>query len=209
VEPPNLEDEEYKIKAGILGDVEIDIKKGVYKSFKECIDSNVFKQDYINGGGMTLPGNVTSLINSIHNDTLLETSGSGYGKISDYIEKYMTCFMHNRIGTLLKDSEKTNVRQSNGNDFKKGEICVYEGSYGTDMFCLYIGDTSVHSGSGTDKINVLCRNNTDNSIIEKTSIPRGSLKKYIAPISTIEQTYKANEANLSNEPLETYIINIE
>ena len=203
-QPITYEDEEHKIVAKFLDDNEADIKNSAYTSFRNCINPNVFRQDFINNGGMTLPQNVMTLLDDINKDTELDTSPNN-GRIFDYIEKYMTSFMHNRVGTLLQDSEKSNVRPSNGNDFKKGEICVYEGDYGTDKYCIYIDNNGSATNGTLPKCYILTRQN-DNSQIEKIQVPRSSLKKYIAPTSTIQQTYKANEANVSTEPLEVYIV---
>lgn len=191
--PLDLSAQEGKIKGKFLGDDPAEVRKHVYEMFKKNINPNVFTQEYTENGGMTLPENVRKLMAAISTDNSSEN-------ISDYIVKYMTVFMNNRIGTYLKDTEKENVRDNAGTDFKKGEIAVYTADYGAEVFCTYLEESTA------GKSYVLSRGDPA-SHIDRIELPAERLKKYLLA-DPIEQKFRANEANFSNDPLETYTIRV-
>ena len=211
-----LNDEELKIKAKVLED-NIDFKKVIFENMKQEF-AHGFTEAFNTNKGF-IPEPIQKLLHKMSND-------STDMNISYYIQEYMKCFMNNRIGTMLKESEKQNVRQSNGNDFIRGEIAVYTDSYATNKFCLYLGTSNIPNIPNTTNtqnipnttnttnttniqtpslsINVLTRDNDNSDIIIK-NLPLGRLYKYT---TIVEQTPTVNNGNINGQnPLDTYKIN--
>ncbi len=160
--------------------------------FKKTFDPDIFNQadTFLNLGGIKPPTKIMDLLGEIKKDTMSKN-------IIDFIEKYMTRFINNRVGTYLKESEISNIRRDDKN-FKNGQIIVEEVAINTYKFGLIKDITNL-----TCKI--LTRNDSTKEIIEKDS-NINSIYSY-SKGESIEQTFKPNEINLNEDDLlETYII---
>jgi hypothetical protein len=203
-------DEEMKLKGVIFDDVDDNytkdkVKKEVFEIFKSVMSTNAFGQDFKDHGGCNLPDGVTSLLSNIQS----ECNGDTDYDIGKYIFTHMHMFMNNRIGTYLKESETKNVRRGVTADFKKGQICVYTDEFGSERFCVFVGNAPAAAPAvpavGTHT--VLTRDAHDSKDITHVDVPRGNVFGY-TKVEPIVQNFKPNESNLNEEDLlETYIIN--
>ena len=103
----------------------------------------------------------------------------------------MRCFLHNRVGTLITESEKKNadLNSDDTSNFKCGEMLLYKYK-GTYKWCVYI---SSNTGSSA---NIFCKNSPkdDNYVITNISI--GDVKRH--PVEDfIIQTYEIDKSKLS------------
>ena len=208
----DLNDNKFKINGKIfdtgdeiLNDEEYEEK--CFDMFKRSFDPNNFGRDYFNNGGVMLPEEVKTLLEKINKEFSNKDSPKN---IDYYIYKFFGCFNNNRVGTFIKDSEKSNLEKSiDGNIFKKGEICGYIDNTGIDKFCIFLDNLNDNNNEPEHqpKAKIITKNNhTDNDTYIK-DIEYYKLKKYLQ-IEPIEQNYKVNGSNLKeDELLEIYYIN--
>ena len=94
------------------------LRKKIAKNLKDMLNINNFgpvhQKNYVNN----LPENIKTLWKSICADT--ETD------IEILLIRYMSKFLHNRVGTFLKKTEKEFVRSNPSRDFRKGDLIVYD-----------------------------------------------------------------------------------
>lgn len=167
------------------------------KSFKNVFNRNVFSNTFINSGGSLPDDSVLNLIQSIGDDDL--------PSINDYLVKYMTMFMNNRVGTLLKEDEISNIQKDNRQGFRPGQIVVYEYKNNTYKFVIYLGKND-------NLANILtCEEKTsfhDNKVKIISSTATIDMLYNYSVYEPITQNFKPNESNFSNENLmEIYTIN--
>lgn len=165
-----------------------------FEMFKNAFDPNAFDNDFIKSGGNKPPSGILSLIQSIYGDIANDTTKN----IKVYILKYMRQFLHNRVGTYLKDDEVQKVR-SDQTLFTKGQLVVHQIANGLYQFALYVNTTN---GTST----IISKNKPDDTDMIEKNIAASSVFGYAAN-SPITQNFKPNEANMNEEDLlETYII---
>jgi hypothetical protein len=159
------------------------------------MNDNVFGSDFINHGGTSLPDGVSALLNRINRACLTDTGRD----IGNYFIDHMSMFMNNRIGTLLKESEVSNVQTGIVTDMKRGDIVTYKDKYGAQRFCMFI---STDKG----KCTIMTRTTHNSGDIQREEIPNCNIGGY-SKVNPIIQTFKINESNLNEEDLlETYAI---
>jgi hypothetical protein len=195
----------YKIYGNLFRDDDKDcpensvIKKMVFSAFKNVFNSNTFSKAFTNMGGTPPPEEINSLLDKIYQDA----STTDNIDISRFIYKYMGKFLNNRVGTLLKENEKKNVRRDERKDFNNGQILVHEVQNDTYKFVVYLGE-SKQSQTINETTGNLVSVITENSSIN--DIPMSSLFNY-SSYEKIIQDFRANESNLSEEDLlEVYTI---
>jgi len=172
-----------------------EINDNVFEMFKQSFDVNEFGQNFINNGGCKPPAEVLALMGKIYSEVLNDTEKD----IKKYVINYMRSFMHNRIGSYLRENEITNIRRDDTREFKKGQIVVREDGYGAYKFVMYMGTT------GNKSLVLTKTEQTDEDIINDTA-PISSLFNY-SKAEPILQTFKPNEASMNEEDLlETYVI---
>lgn len=192
--------ETHKLKGIIFGDESTEytrqkITKDVFDIFKSVMDPNVFGNDFSNHGGTNLPDSVVSLLNIINRACASDTKFD----IGKYFEDHMTMFMNNRVGTLLKESEVTNVQTGIVTDMKRGDIVTYKDEYGASRFGMFI---KTEGGICT----IMTRTKYNSPNIISASISNGNIGGY-TKANPVVQTFKINESNLNEEDLlETYSI---
>jgi hypothetical protein len=172
------------------------INDACMKAFKNSISPNAFSKEFTNNSGVRPPDSIIKIMNDIISD---EGSNRDIGY---YIENYMSFFMNNRIGTYLTLLEQESIRKEDKRKFKQGQLVVFESEYNTYKFVLYNSN-----GTDEDTANVFTKEDTTHTDVIPTNIPITSLFNY-AYHDPILQTFKPNEANLSEEDLlETYTMN--
>ena len=173
------------------------IQKKVFDMFKESFNVNNFGKDFEQMGGVSLPADVKSLLIDIQKDIISDSTNST-NTILPYFIKYMKKYTHNRIGTLLKESELPNVRTQ---DIPQ-------------LINTTKGMLALQTTSGTTYKVVLVCSEPNNSMVKILSdksknledIAISSLAEY-SNTEKIQQTFKPNEASMNEEDLlETYIL---
>ncbi len=172
------------------------INNNIFDMFLKSFDSNVFGRYSKKYGIVSPPDEIIDLMGKIINDATNDKEKN----IEKYIIKYMKKFIHNRVGSYLKESEVLNKRDDDVSEFKKGNILVHPAGNNKFKFVMYLG---VENGLAT----IITKQNPENSDYIEEKINVNSLKNYIKT-EPIQQNYKPNEENLTEEGLlETYIIN--
>jgi hypothetical protein len=179
-----------------LSDVEMQIR--IFEMFQKSFDPNMFGPDFINDNGIRPPDDIMLLMSKIHNDSM---NGGSY-QISYYIRKYMTIFMNNRVGTLLNEAEKGNVRTGTIRNFKSGQIVVWTDDFGWNRFVVHV-DTNDNSVS---RIMTADIDDIQGKTITERDVPITSLNEY-SITEPIRQNFKNNLPNPSEDNIiETYNI---
>jgi hypothetical protein len=187
---------EHKID-GLIYDPQMNldvIKTKCFNMFTSAFDSNVFKGEFLSEGGAQPPSDVLNLLNKISSST-----NSGPNDISMYILEHFTMFMNNRIGTYLKQTELEMVRKDDMRNAKVGQMIVMDEGNQTFKFVLYLKTNSNQTAT------VLSKEDSSTDVIQK-DVSMSLLYNY-SRHEPIVQTYKMNEANLTEEAIiESYNI---
>jgi hypothetical protein len=173
------------------------IDNKIFDLFKECINPNALQKD--NAGIANIPQEINNLLHSIYSECI----GDSEKNIGAYLLKYMRCYLHNRIGTYLKESEVSNIRRDDKSEIKAGQLVIIEDGNGSFKVVTYISPDSTN-----DKMARIFtkQEHTDKDIIEGL-YEKDSLINY-SKADPIMQTFKSNEANMNEDDLlETYVIN--
>lgn len=168
-----------------------------FEMFRLAIDHNLFNQDFVNDNGIKPPEDIIRLMTNIRN---MADSKQTYN-IADYIRKFMTMFLNNRVGGPLTDGEIHNVKDGAIKNFRAGQIAVMTNNVGVHTFVII-----VEKKKENDEYLIITKDKLDqnkSNIIEK-EVPSSSLSEY-SIVETIRQNFKINESNLNEESLlETY-----
>jgi len=160
---------QYKILSSNLKDNDNDINKKIYENFKKCVDI----QELVNNKNnqVIIPDTVQELFNNIKDEIgkIKETEFSKQKYEKNILYKFLGNFIHNRIGTVIRDLEKININKESILPFAKGEIAIYEEKFDTYKIVMYI---DIQNDS-TCK----CISKKDN-IIEEILIDKGILYHY-------------------------------
>lgn len=188
----------HKLNGKFFGENKSDeeIRARAFDMFKACFDSNMFGPDFTRFGGVPPPSPIIDMLGKIMGEISIDKEKL----IGPYILRHMKSFLHNRVGTYLKESEVANKRNDNVGNFKKGEMVILEEGNSKFRFVLYVG---VNNGMATI---ITKEKYDDKGYIEKHNVPATGLFGYLQT-EPIQQIYKPNEQNLGEENLlETYII---
>jgi hypothetical protein len=176
-----------------LTDSEINSK--VFEMFINAFNTNVFDKESDKSGLCKPPSEIMDMLGKIHAESISDKNED----VKYYITKYMSKFLHNRVGTYLREAETLNIRRDDTREFKRGQLVVYEDGYGTFKFVVYL-DTD------NGKAKILTKNDPSDSDIIENECAISRLLNY-SRAEPISQNYKPNEANLNEEDmLETYVI---
>lgn len=173
------------------------INETVFKMFVEAINPNNYGNDFINSNGIKPPEEVITLLTTMKNEADAKLTLD----ISAYIRKYMTMFIHNRVGTVLTDLEKTNIKRGALKDFRPGQLVVHLDNDNEEKCVIHINFINANTSRiiTKDKLDP----NTANFIEKDVHI--SSLNDY-SVIHPIRQKNKY-DANFNDDMLlETYTI---
>lgn len=184
-----------KIYDNYLSDEELNTK--TFEQFKKTFNTNIFSQSFIDEGGSKPPANVIRFLEQIMN----YCNNDKQQEIGEYFYRFMRKFMHNRIGTYVKEVEVNNIRINEARDFNRGDIIVHEISANTYKFALFYRSLS----DGICRI--LTKEDNSDDIIDM-DVPISVLYNY-SKIEPIVQDFKSGTTHNLNEQdlLETYVIN--
>lgn len=173
-----------------------EITNKTFNMFVNSVDPNIFSSDFLANGGCKPPDTVIRILSDI---TTLAKSSDSSKDIGHYFIHFMNKYVHNRIGTYLKEGEIANIRREDKRDFIKGQIVVYEAGYGAFKFALYL---SVNAGNAS----ILSKTTPEDKDYITENVAITSLHNY-SKAEPILQTFKPTEASLNEDDLlETYII---
>ena len=170
-----------------------------FEMFKNAINPNIFDKSFITNGGCRPSPKIMELITKIYADA----NKTPY--IVYYIQKYMMQFLHNRIGTVLREQEIASIRKSGYilDDLNIGDILVYEKSNDVYQFVLLI---EINNNNNNNVIpSILTKDNDNDEEFISKPVALTSLFAY-SKNEPILQSFKANEGG-KDELLETYTIN--
>lgn len=171
-----------------------------FNMFLRAMDPNAYSSDFIATGGCRPPESIIRIMNDIVASGKMAGSSKDIGS---YIVKHMNMFIHNRVGTYLKEGEIANIRKEDKRSFGKGQLVVREDGYGGYKFVLYLG---VKEGLVT--ILTKSEGKPDLEIPEyiEDTCNNTDLHNY-SKAEPILQTFKPNESSMNEDDLlETYII---
>jgi hypothetical protein len=119
-------------------------------------------------------------------------------KISEYISKYFHRFMHNRIGTLIKETELPNIRKEN-RTFKQGQLVICEEA-NNEYKCVLIKEITKK-----DDIQIVTIITKEVDGYKESTINITDIYNY-SPNHNIQQTIISTEKRNDEDIIETYII---
>lgn len=195
--------QQYKIYSNIFEDGVYDdtqLYDQAFGAFVNTFSTNNLGATFSIGGGSAIPDDIRQLFGRITSDISKPNISNDIGM---HIQKYMRCFMNNRVGTLLaRETEGKFIEKIKTDPFNEGEVICQEISHDTFVFVIYVGDDPVNVGSKL----ILTKNNpNDKEVILRDKIDITTLKHY-SQYETITQTFKAGEVTFSEDNLiETYI----
>lgn len=190
-----------------FGDNAITIQKIILQNAINCFNENNFSEIYTKNGGIPPPTNILDLfkklskklsdINNANNDepTIFKNLWI------DIINEYLMDFIHNRVGTLVRDNEIQYVRKVDfkPNIFKAGELVIWEEKYDTFKIVL------IKNNNEPTVCNCITKNESNNEYIEK-QISKDLLYHY-SEFETIKQDGKLGEPIIGIDYiLERYIM---
>jgi len=187
-----------KIKGDIFSRSDNVTDDDLFKMFKNCFTTNAFGNEFKRSGGVQPPDNVMkTFLGRIMNDV------TNKNDIAYFIEKYLRQFLHNRIGTYLKENEIQYKRPLNG-ELKKGQLLIHESisdKTGEKLFKIVMVIEPLIGGQTT----ILTKFNPSDPDIIDSKVPNSSLSSY-SEVETIQQSFKTTENIKEDALLETYII---
>ena len=188
-----------------FGDDEDEIKKTIVDNAINCFNPNNFSGQFSQLGGVSLSTGIGDLFNKIYEDlkesrdklinSNKDTSiSTGTGTNPDdkitwsyFLRKYLVPYIHNRVGTPIRDLEVNYIRknETRAKPFKPGEIVIWEEKYETYRIVLWL--------SSKDKTTCTCISKDDisNEYI-KIDCPVDLLYHY-SEFETIKQDGKQGE----------------
>ena len=177
-----------------------------FKNFRNNFTPNIFG-NYLTNNEFIKPGpKISQLLTNIQTDVTDKIPTDPSDIISNkqiigyYIHKYMREYLHNRVGTLITETEKGNIIENdNAQNFKKGELILYNEYNDSKTWAIYLKNDS--SKNMADFI--MTKESPDKDIIITKSVSRGDLQKY-ANYTSIEQSNKSGIKLSSDDKLETY-----
>ena len=187
-----------KILSNQYNDSDNVIKDTIYNNLLKCLDLDNFVNKY-KDDKVIIPDNSKRLFENIKKDlnNIIKNNFSLKEYEEKILYKYLGKFVHNRIGTDIRDLEKINISKDNISPFRPGEISIYEEKYDTYKIVLFL--------KIEDNNNYRCITHNVNGINE-ILIDKGNLHHY-SNSEEIHQDIKPGDSSVTIDNLiETYII---
>jgi|SaaInlStandDraft_4_1057021.scaffolds.fasta_scaffold16605_1 hypothetical protein len=178
-----------------------ELKENMFRGFTQCLSPNNYSKVFTNQGGTKPPEKIIKFLSLVYSDISKPSHSTNIG---DYVYKHFRMFLHNRIGTYLKDTELANIRRDDPSPYSKGQLVVREVGRDTYKWVMYI-----KPADGINQSIVLSKSDSLNDdIIEKT-VANDSLINYYHS-APLEQKMKTPSLNFNEDNLlETYSIYAE
>lgn len=174
------------------------VQEKVIHNARKCLDPNNFTQKFKNTGGVAPSENVKTLLQQINDDL---RNGVNFKEI---IITRCINYVHNRVGTPIRDSEVDYIRKSDIRPYKKGELVIYEEKYGTYKIVLYVENVDEENITAITRDNLAPDSRDYKYVINK--YPKDLIYHY-SENEIIKQDSVPGEPSLNLDYLlETYII---
>jgi hypothetical protein len=190
-------------------DENTDVKKMVITNAFNCFDSNIITSAQ-NIGTLGLkkpPDNIISLFDNIRKDLMDHDKNKDNTNIYETIMlKYFSKYLHNRIGTMIRDNEKDYIKKDDVVPFKRGDLVIYESKYETYEILLYLENKDEYTCECVTRTN---RNNNmliTKSNDEKININKDLLHHYSNYEQIRQDVLPGQPAQSLDYLIETYII---
>jgi hypothetical protein len=178
-------DKEYKIISKDIFNDEKDIKNIIKNHVINCINSSIFD------GISTQPEDIKTLFTNINNDL---NHTNSYDKI---IEKYFMKYIHNRVGTALRDNEKQYIKKYDIKPFIKGQLVIYEEKYDTYIIVLFL--------ENKDEFEYNCIS-LDNNKYTEISCSKDLIYHYSEHAPILPDIKQGQNGQSTDDIIETYIL---
>lgn len=204
-----------------FGDEKEDIRSMIISNALDCF-TNPFNSAFTDDGGALPSDNIINIFSQIQkeltdkeneikaNKEILSNDGEWDKVWKDILLKFI-CelgFIHNRVGTPLRDSEYPYIRKNDARPrpFKSGELVIWEEKFETYKILLFVSNVDEMKCSCISTIKSNIDDGSTNNKYEKIEVPRDLLYHY-SELETIKQDGKMGEPAISYEHiLERYIL---
>ena len=177
------------------------IKEYCCKSLTVCSDHTNYTDTSDTKDKIQLPDNVSKILAKIKED--VETCDT-CTCIADIILRNMTCFLNNRIGTYMTESESKTILEDDSGSLKKGEMIAYAIGGGRYTYAMYSHSTEDNSHTIYTRTEPSYIH--ENNIIHK-NVNSGDISK-ISQYDTINQKIPPHGITFDIDSLEEiYVIN--
>ncbi len=136
----NYHDLKDKSKKKIIGKIfedSLDIIKSTTRANAiNCINVNQFNAS--NSQLVSPPESIMNLLTGINTDLTQTSSENTKLPYEELLLRHFAKFLHNRIGTMIRDTEKAYIKKNDIRPFVKGELVIYESKYDTYEIVLYL-----------------------------------------------------------------------
>lgn len=181
----------FKIISEFLGDDKADIKENIRINAKECLNLDNFGQEFKNIGGVRPPEEIFTLLTNIYKDL------DNNLPFEEIIKNNFLKYIHNRVGTPIRDPELRYIIKSDIRPFRKGNLVIYESRYQNYDILLYL--------ENKDEYTCECVTKENGNCIIKT-ISKDLLYHY-SNSEIIRQDIKVGEPSLNLDYIiENYVI---
>lgn len=160
-------------------------KSEIFKQFKNIFEPSIFSSQLKKMGCLEPENIILDLLRNISNDNTTTN-------ISDFIKKYYSKYLNNRLGKYLNRQEKENINILNRPSFhKQGELLIKQERYDEYKWVLF------ESNINNTIKNIISRDNTGNIIYEKcnsysllSTHPSEKIKPFGIEENKIIETYQ-------------------
>jgi hypothetical protein len=121
--------DQFKILSTEFGDDENMVLNMVLKNAIKCLNLDNFTQDFKNAGGVSPPENIKKNLEEINSDLKCMEQAPPNDRLKFFngiLENHLKKNVHNRIGTLIRDSEFKYIDFGDNRPYKPGELVVRE-----------------------------------------------------------------------------------
>jgi hypothetical protein len=182
----------HKIIGKFLNDKDTYIEQTIINNATKCLNPNNFGQEFKNIGGVRPSDNILNLLNRICED--ISTNKFSF---SDIIRRNFLKYLHNRIGTPLRDSELPYVKKTDIKPFRTGELVVWEKNYDSYEVVLYLNNSTEYECE--------CASKEGNNFVTKRV--NKDLIYHYSDYETIKQDSKSGEPYFNMDYIiESYIL---
>jgi hypothetical protein len=146
-----LETKKFKINGKIYNKNSMNIMNIdsiIFTQFKELINPDNFGHSFKAMGGTIPDKEVLELLKQIHDY-------SDSHMIRDIIPKFFKDYVHNRVGTLLTQSEKANINMMSKPNFNKGNLMIYQRRSQQYEWVIYLEEDNSNPNNPIKKRNVI------------------------------------------------------
>jgi hypothetical protein len=179
----DIKSDEFKIIGKMFNDDEKLIKEKIRTNAIQCISENNFGNlATSNMGVVKPPSDIIQLLVKLNADLSARDENNEYlYTFEQIIQNNFIKFVHNRVGTSIRENEKDYIRKNDVRPFIKGEMVIYESKFETYEIVLYLESVDEYTCKcvSKEKNEVIIKNcnkdliyhYSDNEIIRQDTLP--------------------------------------